>query len=129
MFFVEPNLVGLTSCILVAAFIAILGPGNWKGLKSNLQTPMPQFLGKISYSLYLIHFPIMLFCWSMIWGKGLMVWNANFSPNILAFLVLLITIPFATCLERFVEQPLNKLGHRLSGGLEVGIKRWMVGWR
>ena len=129
MLVIEPSLVGLSSCVMVATLIAILGPCNWISLKSTLQAPLPQFLGKISYSLYLIHFPIMLFCWSIIWGKGLMVWNASFSPNILAILVLLITIPLATGLERFVEQPLNKLGHRLSGGLEGALKGWMVGWR
>lgn len=125
----DPNLVSLSSCIMVAALIAILGPCNWRGLKSTLQTRLPQFLGKISYSLYLIHYPIMLFCWSVIWGKGLMVWNRSFSANILAILVLLITIPLATGLERFVEQPLNKLGHRLSGWLEVALKGLMAGRR
>ena len=126
---VEPSLVGLSSCIIVAALIAILGPCNWNELKSTLQAPLPQFLGKISYSLYLIHLPIMFFCWSVIWGKGWIPWYKSLSPNILAILVLLITIPLATGLERFVEQPFNKLGHRLSGGLEGALKGWMVGWR
>lgn len=129
MIFVEPSLVGLSSCIMVAAFIAILGPCNWEGLKSNLQAPLPQFLGKISYSLYLIHFPIMLFCWSMIWGGGWLGWNKSYSPNILAVLVLIITIPFASGMERYIEQPLNTLGHRFSKWLEVAFNAWMVRWR
>ena len=125
MLIVEPSLVGLSSCIMVASFIAILGPCSWKGFKSTLQAPLPQFLGRISYSLYLIHFPIMLFCWSIIWGRELMLWNNSLSPNILAIVVLLITIPLASGLERFVEQPFNKLGHKLAGGLEGVLKGWM----
>jgi len=129
MLFMDASLVTLRSCMLVAAFIAILGPCNWENLKSGLRAPPIQFFGRISYSLYLIHLPILMFCWSMIWGKGCMVWNKSFSPNILAFVVLLITVPLAILLERFVEQPLNKLGHRLSGGLEGALKGWMLRFR
>lgn len=68
------------------------------------------FLGDISYSLYLIHFPLLL-----VLGAG---WMATFGHKpinvIIPLLTSLIPIPFAYVLWRFVERPSQALGRTLS---------------
>jgi peptidoglycan/LPS O-acetylase OafA/YrhL len=69
------------------------------------------FLGDISYSLYLVHFPVLLVlgvCWTAALGQK----PTNVMIPLLASLV---PIPFAYVLWRLVERPSQAYGRILSG--------------
>lgn len=65
-----------------------------------LASPVPQWLGRISYSLYLTHLPVLVW---LVGGLGL-------SPAI----ALLAIVPLAEIFYRLVEAPSARLGRRLS---------------
>ncbi len=86
------------------------------GVFSNLLRSRPvQFLGRISYSLYLVHLPIILSvaCGSYLWfidGAGLgRVASAGLSFSI----ALVTTIVVALVFTRLVDEPCIKLAKRL----------------
>jgi peptidoglycan/LPS O-acetylase OafA/YrhL len=66
------------------------GPGRW------LSLPVPRFLGRISYSLYLWHWPVLLLPAAMI-GTELSWWSVG--------ALLLLSVGLATVTQRWVEEP------------------------
>src|SRR4029077_6721724 len=81
-------------------------------MKSLLNQPSLLFLGKISYSTYLIHYPIL---WL---GKALVACVAlHASPFAVALALFALTTPTTLCasalLYHFVEKPGIDLGRRL----------------
>jgi peptidoglycan/LPS O-acetylase OafA/YrhL len=68
-----------------------------------------QWLGQISYGLYLYHFPILLISLDIARGLGL-------TGKLYAFriLAILITVPIAGLSWRFIERPLLELKRRYS---------------
>jgi len=65
-----------------------------------------RFLGKISYSLYLWHFIVMLYCIHLLYGK--------MPLGAILCLVLVLTFPVSWCSYRWIELPSIALGRRLS---------------
>jgi peptidoglycan/LPS O-acetylase OafA/YrhL len=118
MWFLDRSGVGFVSICSIAVLLALLGPCQWDGLKSVLQAKQLQFLGKISYSFYLIHLPVLIICWSMIWGRCGITMVGLGQAAILLITMLPISFLLANAIERFVERPFNNLGHRFS--------RWLV---
>jgi peptidoglycan/LPS O-acetylase OafA/YrhL len=81
-------------------------------MKSLLNRPSLLFLGKISYSTYLIHYPIL---WL---GKALVAWVAlHANPFVGALALFALTAPATLCasalLYHFVEKPGIDFGRRL----------------
>ena len=91
--------------ITVSEFVAVIGIIYW-----NSGTAISQFLGKISYSLYLIHIPI---------GGRIMNLGQHYSHSIyLSYFLFLIAIVAsiicASIFYQFVELPSIKLSKRVS---------------
>lgn len=93
-------LYGLGAAALVVLAIEI------PRLRAFLNEPIPQWLGRISYSIYLIHLPIMLVVVPPLIGR------MPFGFVVAA--VLAAALAAATVLHALVEVPAIKLGHRLT---------------
>lgn len=91
-----PGFAAAIPCIASAAVIyAGLGT-NW--VKNLLSNRVVVFVGKISYSLYLWHWPLLAFAHYLL-GKQL-------TPQVLA-VVALLTVLFSIASYYFIEQPLR----------------------
>ena len=84
----------LGSALVIAAATGRLGPG-WV-----LATPPMRFLGAISYSLYLVHWPLFV-------GGALIAGAAGVPPLGIAAIIAL-SLALATLSWRFVEQPFRR---------------------
>lgn len=88
---------------------------NRDGVIYNILMWKPfQYLGKISYSFYLVHLPIIIilysfFCLYLNFGSG--EWKTSVALVVTATCITIIT---ATVLERVIETPFNKIGHSFS---------------
>jgi len=114
MWFYDRSGVGIVSISGLAVFLALAGPCRWESLKWVLNTSPPQFLGRISYSLYLIHLPILMISWSLFIGRWKVVHDDFDQVVILLIGVLMISLVLAAVIERFVEYPFNVWGHAIS---------------
>lgn len=88
-----------------------------------LSSPL-RFLGRISYSFYLLHCPILLFSFSA-FEKYLPKYNGlGFSSCLLLFFIsVAITLPIAWMSELYIEKPMNDLGKFLAGHLTLKQKK------
>lgn len=77
----------------------VIVASSYSGPRSLLGNPVSQWLGKVSYSLYLWHFPVIVFAHS--------VWGAAVGPSVLALLLMLVLSAIS---HRFLEAPFQ--GHR-----------------
>jgi peptidoglycan/LPS O-acetylase OafA/YrhL len=97
----------------VSMWITALGAGglmivsiNWQSCKRVLLWRPIHFLGEVSYSLYLWHFVVMLYCVHLLYGR------LPF-PAILC-LCFVASIFVSWCSYRWIEVPSMNLGRRLS---------------
>lgn len=118
MWFKDRSGVGWFSVAGIATFLALAGPCGWEEFKAVLNTRPLQFLGRISYSLYLIYLPILMICWSLIIGRWNAVRGDLHQVVVLMLTVLPISLIIADVMERFVERPFNDWGHRISRGFK-----------
>jgi peptidoglycan/LPS O-acetylase OafA/YrhL len=110
---VNGHLFGRTS-LDVSQWITSIGAGgivivslNSAWCRKALASAPMQFLAKISYSLYLWHFIVLLYCVHLLYGQ--MPFSAILG---LAFVLM---VPVAWLSSRWIEQPANALGRRLAG--------------
>ena len=75
--------------------------------KSNVKVPVVNFIGNISYSLYLVHFPVTVFVYRLLSAF-------THSPVILFIACLLSAILFAYIFNIVIEKPALKLSKRIS---------------
>jgi peptidoglycan/LPS O-acetylase OafA/YrhL len=88
--FIDPLTVGSTALLFLACLFQA-------GPLRVLATPIPAWLGRISYGLYLLHFPV------------LMTLAATLLPRIVALpLFFVVTIGLAALSERLFERPLRR---------------------
>lgn len=105
--------------ILFAVLLAALVPGNIPALSKFLHSAPLAFIGRCSYSFYLLHCAaIHLGLWILhLWLPGLVRHPVLLPALALFCLTLAISLPLAALAERFVERPCNQFGHRLSKGI------------
>jgi peptidoglycan/LPS O-acetylase OafA/YrhL len=117
--FAWPGLTPLTMRIfhlhfrLFAQWPTALGAGgliviclNSPSCKRILHWPPIHFLGEISYSLYLWHFIVLLFCVHLLYGK-MPLW-------VIISLALVLSILVSWCSYIWIEKPSMNLGRKLS---------------
>jgi peptidoglycan/LPS O-acetylase OafA/YrhL len=100
----------------VAHWLTALGAGglivvclNSRSCKRFLHWPPIHLLGQMSYSLYLMHFIVLMFCVHLLYGK---------IPLLtILFLALVLSLIVSWLSYRWVEAPSMNLGRRLSNAL------------
>lgn len=98
-----------------AAFLLAMIPCSLKGLRWFFEIAPIRFLGRISYSFYLIHCPILLLTWSMFARHASHILYHGFSSAFLIFSIsVFISLPLAYLSEAWCEQPWNDLGKKMS---------------
>lgn len=108
----------LTQGILITGIMAVLIPLPFPMAKVLLTARIPVFLGTISYGIYLFHTPVLLF----LLAGPITPWHAS-SSGIAQFpwlfiQVLVLTLILSFLAFKFVERPLNQLGHLFAGVIE-----------
>jgi len=93
----------LTACGAAGVLAVALGEN---GVSAWLRSPVPLFLGRISYSLYLLHATVLYVLAYLFWGK---------LPTA-AFFLLFVALSFlaAVAFYRWVDRPATDLGRRLA---------------
>jgi peptidoglycan/LPS O-acetylase OafA/YrhL len=76
-----------------------------------LRRPIPQFLGRISYSLYLLHAIVLLTLLHALHG--------TIPTGVIVALMWVIALPLAALSQRWVEVPAISLGKRLAAGFDA----------
>lgn len=71
-----------------------------------LSAPLPSWLGRVSYSLYLIHLPVLLTVGHLLVGRV--------SLSIVLLLIVALSMCAAEIMYRFVERPSIHLGRKLA---------------
>jgi peptidoglycan/LPS O-acetylase OafA/YrhL len=104
-----PGLIAITPCLGACAILAANARGSTL-VKRVLSLPVFVSIGRISYSLYLWHWPIFVF--------GRQVWRSD-SSAVRVVACFGITIIVATLSWRYVEEPLRL--RPSSGGRRRGI--------
>lgn len=104
--------------IILSFILALLVPCNLVPLKNFLNIRPLQYLGKISYSFYLLHMPILLLIVSFFTSIHQKA-TVQKSPGPLEPLELFlssvaIALILASFSERYIEKPFNKIGHALA---------------
>lgn len=97
-----PGAAALLPVLGTAAIIAAGTDGRVAGLANALAVPSAQFVGRISYSLYLVHLPLVLVPQVVVgFHRPLPVWAT-------ALLGIVVATPVAYVLHRLVEEPIRK---------------------
>lgn len=115
--------VAMVACLAVAGFLTTLGiavilflvlrPESW--LARTLSLPIPRFFGDISFTIYLVHRPLLLAI------TGTLATHAGFValPGAARFVLVGAAVFMLTTLVSWgfciaIEQPANRFGHRLT---------------
>ena len=85
----------LQSLTPIGAALLIISALCWSGLDTALRTRPVQFLGRISFSLYLVHVPIVLFCFYALGG---------YSLPLAQLVAILLSLVVATAFWRLFER-------------------------
>ena len=108
-------LEGAASAVLVGSLAA--PPGTWPGL----ETAASRFAGRISYSLYVVHFPVIVASLLVLRASmgGALFAHLWAAPFLAMALVLPASVAAAVLLHLGVERPAMALGRRLAA-------RWLT---
>ncbi|MCX7869503.1 MAG: acyltransferase family protein [Terrimicrobiaceae bacterium] len=120
LFGIDKGLHPVADNILLALGLAVLVPCNCPAIRGTLETALLLFLGRLSYSIYLLHLPVLMLTWSLMarWQPAALEALPPMPTAVVMFVVTAgMTIPLAWACERFVERPLNTLGHRWAAPL------------
>jgi peptidoglycan/LPS O-acetylase OafA/YrhL len=82
-------------------------------LNALMETRLSQFLGRISYSLYLINVPFLWIFLKLVTVQPALTSHPVLAGSAIALVLLAISIPLAWLNERYVERPGVRLGRKL----------------
>ena len=100
--------IALASALVVLVIVAPLARGQRSGIGEVLEKGPFRYVGKVSLSLYLLHFPIML----MLYRFGLLAGDSMLGMVTNIVLVLAVTIVVSTLTYYAVEQPAMDIARR-----------------
>lgn len=106
LFAVPPGLPGAELLYGLASILVIAAALGNNAFRTALEHDGCQWLGRISYSLYLFHLPILLFLFRWFYGEV--------HPALIIVAALAIIMPVAALVYKCVEVPSMTLGRRLS---------------
>ena len=112
----------ITGSLVLAGLLAVLVPCHWPRLRAILEMAPLRFLGRISFSLYLVNLPLVFLTWRLMTylSPKLLCHHHPIVPALALFVCSFsVTLPVAAFMERWVEVPFNNLGHRLSKRLTL----------
>lgn len=93
----------------VAAFLIVISIVRSKAIAKPLESFIPQFLGRVSFPLYLIHAP--LICTAIACAVTRLEWFKGWQLFSIAMLALPLSLALALAFEKFIDAPvLNALG-------------------
>ena len=113
--------------LIIAGMMVLLVPCAPLKLRAFLEQPLLGLSGRISYSFYALHWPILLGCLSLLLlvCPGLLSLKPCLIPGLMVFGVSVgITLLLAILCERFVERPVNETGRwlgKIFGGIPPRI--------
>jgi peptidoglycan/LPS O-acetylase OafA/YrhL len=90
------------------ALLVIVGAVNEGHLAATLGTRVPQFFGRISYAVYLVHYPaliVLALTAERIWGRGILIQQSPGVRALLFLVVLPLILVLATVAYRGCELP------------------------
>lgn len=99
---------GLIAAMLIGAVIIVFVAWQWTSLKAFLNLPAIQWLGMISFSLYLIHEPVVV-------TLGYLLGGSHTTLAIPASIIIAPALAFA--FHRLVERPSHRLATRVRSNL------------
>jgi peptidoglycan/LPS O-acetylase OafA/YrhL len=106
------SVVGVIIQIIAAG--ALIGAIMYGGTIRWLEAPIPQYLGRISYSLYLLNVPVLYLVWGVSYYFVTVPTKHALAIGLLVGAIsLLITIPVASLSERYVERTGIRLANHL----------------
>ncbi len=94
------NLITYEFCLVICLGLFLWALSGWR--VGVLQLKILQYIGRISYSLYLIHLTALMVCWKY-FGQG------SYKSGALACL---IAFAYAALSWKYIEQPIIAAGHR-----------------
>jgi peptidoglycan/LPS O-acetylase OafA/YrhL len=100
--------IALASALLILIIVAPLARGQRSGLGEALELAPFRYVGKVSLSLYLLHFPIML----MLYRFGLLAGDSMLGMATNIVVVLAVTMVVSTITYYAVEQPAMNIARR-----------------
>ncbi len=107
----------VASTLCAAMLVGGLLYGQPGSLHRMLERPTLQFLGRISFSLYLLNVPMLRLVWSV---SDRMAWPHD-KPLLAGLLIgalsLALTIPLAIVSERWIERPATAIGHAVAAAM------------
>lgn len=110
-----PAHIAMVIAGMILVGILLHRPGDRLGLV--LRTPVPQFLGQISFSFYLLNVPVLMAIWTF---TDRWAWAAQFPVEaglVIGTLSALLTIPLAAASERWIERPGIRFGRHIKTAL------------
>jgi peptidoglycan/LPS O-acetylase OafA/YrhL len=117
--FISPNTVFIEMfCATFVVLVALYGHSRILATKPLL------WLGEISYSVYLVHVPILFVVTHLALRYGMIPATGNqwLPVSLLMGATLALTLPFATVTHRLIEAPGQALGSRLGRSLSFSVK-------
>lgn len=94
--------------IIVIAPLFILGISSGKSMTSTiLSGKIPHYLGQISYSLYILHWPVMVFYWKF--GEGI------HPKGVRVAAIFITSLALASLSNAYLEIPLRRLLRKILG--------------
>lgn len=124
-FFNDTNsmLMAIPFAFVVLAYVV---HGNDRMVQWVLRSRPARFLGKISFSLYLLHYVISNTLWPIyaLSPKFVFTWTSPLGQAGLFFaFVLALALPLATLMYHCIEMPFSNVGRRLSRYLPLAKKQ------
>ncbi len=113
--FVGLGMDTIIGVMTMSVFMAVMIPCNWKELRSLLDIKPLREMGKISFSFYALHTPVMILCWkgmAFLCPETLRQGSPVMLGSLICILSITITMMAAVLMQRLLEVPMNNCGHR-----------------